>query len=153
MCLQALIENATLEQYGDRIKRADHQARLSDHQQKLCSKILEVLRQEDLTPTRIQDLPELLSIETNDFKEAFDLLLESGAIVRITKELAYASANLDSFKERLVNYLKEHESIDTAGLKVLTGASRKWTIPLGEYCDTIRLTVRVGEGRRLRDSR
>jgi len=118
----------------------------------MCSSLLRLLTQGGLTPIRLQDLPEELGLGLNEFKEALDLLLESGSIVRINKELAYASSNLNEFQARLVDYLGEHESIDTAGLKKLTGASRKWTIPLGEYFDTIRLTVRVGEGRRLRDS-
>ena len=91
-----------------------------------------------------------LDLEANDFREALELLLEAGDVIRVNKELVYASANLEAFKVRLVEYLKTNETIDTAGLKALTGASRKWTIPLGEYFDTIRLTVRVGEGRRLR---
>ena len=103
-----------------------------------------------MTPIRLQDLPEALDLETHDFREALELLLEAGDVIRVNKELVYASANLEAFKVRLVEYLTTNETIDTAGLKALTGASRKWTIPLGEYFDTIRLTVRVGEGRRLR---
>tara|TARA_Y100001954_G_C15794795_1_gene597046 strand:+ start:48 stop:1388 length:1341 start_codon:yes stop_codon:yes gene_type:complete len=150
LCIQELIAEKTLVQEGDRIRRADHRAERSSKQETMCAELLALLKEGDLTPIRLQDLPEALDLEVNDFREALELLLEAGDVIRVNKELVYASANLEAFKVRLVEYLSTNETIDTAGLKALTGASRKWTIPLGEYFDTIRLTVRVGEGRRLR---
>ena len=60
------------------------------------------------------------------------------------------SAHIDALKARLKVYFQANELMDTATFKEITGASRKWTIPLGEYFDRIHLTVRVGNDRRLR---
>ena len=53
-------------------------------------------------------------------------------------------------RERLVAYLKEKGKITTQDFKALTGVSRKYTIPLAEYFDAIKVTVRVGDERILR---
>jgi len=50
-----------------------------------------------------------------------------------------------------VTYLKKHGAITVLEFKDLTQTSRKFTIPLLEYFDTTRTTVRVGETRRLRE--
>ena len=36
------------------------------------------------------------------------------------------------------------------GFKTLTGASRKWAIPLAEYFDQKKITLRIGDVRKLR---
>jgi selenocysteine-specific elongation factor len=54
-------------------------------------------------------------------------------------------------KADLVDFLKKHGEITVVQFKDLTNTSRKFTIPLLEYFDTNRVTVRVGEARRLRE--
>ena len=47
--------------------------------------------------------------------------------------------------------LREKKEIGPADFKDLFGVSRKYAIPLMEYFDTQRVTVRVGERRVLRE--
>ena len=48
-------------------------------------------------------------------------------------------------------FLREHQAITPQEIKDLLGISRKYAIPLLEWLDTQRLTVRVGDKRVLRD--
>jgi selenocysteine-specific elongation factor len=150
-CLDDLSKEGSIEQDGERVRLKGFTPTRSAKQTAHCEKILSLLTQGGLTPSRTQDLPEELGMEQGAIKEAMELLIESEEVIRVTKELTYASAPLKAFEKLLIDYLKTNQSIDTAALKELTGASRKWTIPLGEYFDTIRLTVRVGDRRQLRE--
>ena len=47
-------------------------------------------------------------------------------------------------------FLKEHQKITTQEFKELVAATRKYTIPLGEYFDQEKVTLRVGDLRRKR---
>ena len=47
-------------------------------------------------------------------------------------------------------FVKSPIEIDTTAFKDLVGATRKWVIPLAEWFDKERVTIRVGEKRRLR---
>jgi len=49
-----------------------------------------------------------------------------------------------------VAHLKEKKEIGPADVKDLLGVSRKYAIPLMEYLDSLRVTVRQGERRVLR---
>ena len=53
-------------------------------------------------------------------------------------------------QEALVGYLKANKEIGPSGIKDLLGVSRKYAIPLLEYFDAQRVTVRQGEHRVLR---
>ena len=52
---------------------------------------------------------------------------------------------------RVVAFLREHQAITPQEIKDLLGISRKYAIPLLEWLDTQRLTIRVGDKRVLRD--
>ena len=60
---------------------------------------------------------------------------------------------LETLKEGLIAYLKKNGEISTTEFKDLTQASRKYTIPLMEYCDQSKITIRVGDKRMLRDKK
>jgi selenocysteine-specific elongation factor len=55
-----------------------------------------------------------------------------------------------SCSRKLLAFLASHGTIDAQQWKDLTGASRKYTIPLAEYFDAEKLTLRVGDVRRKR---
>jgi selenocysteine-specific elongation factor len=57
---------------------------------------------------------------------------------------------LHELRGELIALLKEKGRISTQDFKALTNASRKYTIPLAEYFDAIKVTVRVGDDRVLR---
>ncbi|MBW1940768.1 MAG: SelB C-terminal domain-containing protein [Deltaproteobacteria bacterium] len=53
-------------------------------------------------------------------------------------------------KSNLVNFIISHGEITTPQFKEMTGASRKYVIPLIEYFDSKNVTIRVGDIRKLR---
>jgi selenocysteine-specific elongation factor len=50
-------------------------------------------------------------------------------------------------------HFASHAELDTPAYKALIGTSRRTAVPLMELFDAERLTVRVGEVRRLRSAR
>ena len=61
-----------------------------------------------------------------------------------------AAPSVTALRAKLVAFLDEHKTIDAQQWKDLTGASRKFTIPLAEYFDAEKVTLRVGDVRRKR---
>ena len=78
-----------------------------------------------------------------------DLLVRGGSLVRM-KDLVFHAPAVDALREKLVAHLKAHAQITPQEWKELVGASRKFTIPLAEHFDAEKLTMRVGEVRKLR---
>jgi selenocysteine-specific elongation factor len=71
-------------------------------------------------------------------------------VVKVKADLYYAAEPITSIREKLVSYLKEKMEITPGDFRELTGLSRKFMIPLLEYFDQEKLTIRVGEKRVLR---
>jgi selenocysteine-specific elongation factor len=72
-------------------------------------------------------------------------------LLRVKESLYFHAAALRTVQEQLVALLRQKKEIGPADFKDLFGVSRKYAIPLMEYFDAQRVTVRVGERRVLRD--
>jgi len=134
----------------DRYALMGFESFLSPHQAQACDRLREALQAGELSPPRLVDLPEITQLSPDALDEAIKLLVDAEEVVRISRELVYDAAILADLRERLVAHLKIHTTIDPTTFKSMTGASRKWSIPLFEHFDRERLTVRVGDLRRLR---
>ena len=73
-------------------------------------------------------------------------------LVRVKESLFYHAEALRSVQEQLVALLRQKREIGPADFKDLFGVSRKYAIPLMEYFDAQRVTMRVGERRVLREA-
>lgn len=106
-------------------------------------------RQEELAPLLQQQSPRLPSLQTEEIKRLVEPLVRRGDVVRL-KDLLFHRSVIDDLRERLVAFLKEHREVSPSQFKDLVGQSRKYSIPLAEYFDAQRLTLRIGDQRRLR---
>jgi selenocysteine-specific elongation factor len=77
-------------------------------------------------------------------------MVDEGALVRLKNKHLFHREALQDAQERLVSYLEEHEQVSPAQFRDLLGVTRKVAIPLLEYFDAQRLTLRVGDNRVLR---
>ena len=82
---------------------------------------------------------------------SLQLLTKENVLVKVKEDLYFHQEAMARLKAQLVKFLKENGEITVLQFKDLTQTSRKFTIPLLEYFDTTRTTVRVGEARRLRE--
>lgn len=75
--------------------------------------------------------------------------LNSGELIKITDEFWFARAPIDN----LISALRDHadrtedRTIDVAKFKEIACVSRKYAIPLLEFFDRERITVRKGDKR------
>ena len=69
----------------------------------------------------------------------------------IKEEFYFHSDAIDSLKAKLIAYLKENKEMTISQFKEITESSRKYSTPLIEYFDKVRVTIRVGDKRILRE--
>jgi selenocysteine-specific elongation factor len=89
-------------------------------------------------------------VDAKTAKEVLELLIGEGSLTKVKEDLYYARQAIENLKNELVAYLLENGEISTPQFKDMTGASRKYVIPLIEYFDATNLTIRVGDIRQLR---
>ncbi len=98
-----------------------------------------------------RDIAANLGGSPKQHQEVLEWMLAKGILIKTKDDIYFHAATLTEFQRRLVAWLKEHGEITTTQFKEMTQASRKYTIPLLEYFDAQKLTIRVGEVRKLRD--
>jgi selenocysteine-specific elongation factor len=148
--LGRLGERGALVTEGDHVRRTTHAAAAKGPGSDLKDGVAAALRAGGLTPPWVADLPALVKAGAADVAAVLKLLAAEGRVVRTTPELYFDAGTVAALRDRLVTFLRDRREITTQEFKELVGASRKYTIPLAEYFDRERVTLRVGEVRVLR---
>lgn len=148
-----LREEGEIELDRDRIRRVDHRVRLTDEDEEMRRRILEALEQSGTMPPTVKDLEGKTGCGEARLRTLLEYLAEREELVKVAEDLFYPVPVLEDLKGRLVRHLQEKGEIQASDFKALSQTTRKYTIPLLEYFDRIRLTLRVGDQRVLREKK
>jgi selenocysteine-specific elongation factor len=154
LLLETLAQEGAHEITEQHVRAKSFVPSLSAAQDSLRNILLKQYRSAGLQPQSTGDVIAEVSTSENarkhDVKEILDLMIAEGSIVRVQETLLFATEHVNAMEKNVVSYLKEHGEITTPKLKELTGTSRKFTVPLGEYLDAKRVTIRIDDVRKLR---
>ncbi len=151
LLIQDLTKSNTVVQEKEVIRLSGHRVALEADQKDVRHRIEQAYLQSGLQPPYFRDLVASLGQNSTHVKEVLMHMLTEGTIVKVKEDLYFHSRVIDDLKDRLVSYLKANKEITTPQFKEMTGVSRKYTIPLIEYFDATKATIRVGDIRRLRE--
>ncbi len=148
--LEALVGGREAELAGDRLRLPGRERALSPAARSERAQLAATVASANLAPPTVAELALRLSVPAARVIELLSVAQAEGDLVKVSEELYFGRAPLEALKERLVAELKAQGSLSTQGFKDLVGQSRKYVIPLSEYFDRERVTLRVGERRVLR---
>ncbi|HTP51349.1 MAG TPA: selenocysteine-specific translation elongation factor [Anaeromyxobacteraceae bacterium] len=148
--LSQLAEKGELVADGDLVRRKGYAAAASGGGSALKESVRAILSGGGLTPPWVHEIPDLARATGEDVAAVLKLLAAEGAAVRVSPDLYYDAAAVAGLRERLVAHLRARKEITTPEFKDLVGATRKHVIPLAEYFDRERVTLRIGDKRVLR---
>jgi selenocysteine-specific elongation factor len=134
----------------DQVRLASHAIRLSSEQQRVVTGLDEDFLRAAAAPPSPEEALARHGVKGTDRHELFQLLVAEGRLVRVKESLYFHADALGAIQTKLVACLKERRDIGPADVKDLLGVTRKYAIPLMEYFDAQRITVRQGERRVLR---
>lgn len=105
-----------------------------------------------LTPPTVREVQERFAKYPAPLvREVLDLLVREQVLVKISEDLYFQGVAIMRLQEQLIAFIKKEGEIDAPRFKNLTGLTRKFSIPLLEYFDRIKVTIRVGDRRLLRE--
>jgi selenocysteine-specific elongation factor len=134
----------------DKVWLASHAVRLSPEQQRVIDTVEGEFSRAEAAPPSPEDALGRAGVRGDEEHELFQVLVQSGKLVRVKESLFFHAQALDSIQTKLVGLLRERKEIGPSDIKDLLGISRKYAIPLLEFFDQRRVTARVGERRILR---
>jgi selenocysteine-specific elongation factor len=151
--LRHLAEQNMLAQEMEWVRLMTHKVDLTRDEEAIREKIEKAFREGGLQPPFFKDVAEKLPGTPRQHQDVLQWMISKGIIAKTKEDLYFHTSALNDLQERLVAFLKEHGEISTPQFKEMTGASRKYTIPLLEYFDMQKVTIRIGDMRRLRESK
>jgi selenocysteine-specific elongation factor len=147
--LNELIQSKEVVMEKDKLRLASHQIASAD-EKGLMKRAGEAVRAGDLQPPSSKELADQWSTSEQEVQAILEHLVHEGVLVKVKGGMYFHRDSIERLKESLIQYLKEHREITTPEFKEMTGVSRKYAIPLIEFFDQCRLTLRLGDKRVLR---
>ncbi|WP_419784872.1 selenocysteine-specific translation elongation factor [Pseudodesulfovibrio sp.] len=148
--LERLVKKGDVVSEQEILRLKDHKVSLASDQAKVRETVLAAYAGGGGTPPNLKDVLEPLGMDFKQAAPVFKLLQDQGELVRIKDDMYYHAAALSDIKERMLAFFAENEAMTAPDFKEITGLSRKYLIPVLEYFDKEKITVRVGDARHLR---
>ncbi len=151
IAILALTSDSGVERQGDLYFLPDKRPRSVELTTPLAQSLEEAVRRSGLAAPSLTELANAggREVERRLFERTVEGLVREGRIIKI-KEMYFDPASVGALKDQLTAYLVRKGEITVPEFKEMTGLSRKHVIPLIEYFDLIKWTLRVGEKRILR---
>jgi selenocysteine-specific elongation factor len=135
----------------DLVRLTTHKVTLAQDQEDVSRRLEDLYRKGHFSPPTFKEATEAAKIAADKTKQLLQVLVNQGRLIRVKEDLYFHQAAIEALKAALIDFLKQNREITVNQFKDLTQTSRKFSIPLLEYFDSTRTTVRVGETRRLRE--
>jgi selenocysteine-specific elongation factor len=145
-----MVKDKNVIQEENVVRSATHTVALGADQSDVREKILNAYQESGLTPPYFKELGKTLDIDPKRAKDVLMLLVKEGLVVKVKDDLYFYAESVNNLKDELKSFLSENGEITTPQFKDMTGASRKYVIPLLEYFDSTNVTIRIGDNRKLR---
>jgi len=135
----------------ENIRMSTHRVDLKGDMEDLRSGMVSLYKDGGLAPPTIKEVSEQFSAQKSQAAKILNVMLREGVLVKISEDIYYHREIIDNLREEYKRMLIKEGKATPASFKELTGLSRKYIIPLMEYFDMTKLTIRAGEHRILRE--
>jgi selenocysteine-specific elongation factor len=127
------------------IRLAEHQINLQEDLAELREDLNRLYLESGLTPPTMREVMERFASKKETARKVMDVMLREGILVKISEDLYFHRDSLQNLRENYKNLLIKEGKATPSNFRELTGLSRKFIIPLMEYFDLTKLTIRAGE--------
>lgn len=128
-----------------------HRVQLEGEMGDLREKLDGLYRECGLAPPTIREVMERFPDRKKEIVNLIQVMTREGDLFRISEDLNFHKDALARLREDYRQFLVKEGRATPASFKEMTGLTRKFIIPLMEYFDMTKLTVRTGEHRILRE--
>ena len=150
LIIERMIKENHIKQNGELVHLHDHQVVLAVDTTAISNKISSIYQKSGLTPPYFKDICRSLKLETVRARDILGLLVKQGHIIKAKEDLYFNTDVIKNLQIKLIEFLKKNGEITPPEFKKMTGLSRKYLIPLLEYYDSVHVTIRIGDSRKLR---
>jgi selenocysteine-specific elongation factor len=147
LAITSLMQAKQLERNGTFLAQAGWNARLDDRDQRLCDKIATKLQEARWAPPDAKELAEAMGEPLTRVSAMMRLLTERGLLVRLDDRISMHRDAVEAGKQTALGLFASAPMFSTMDFRDALGVSRKYAVPLVDYLDKIRFTVRSANNR------
>ncbi|MDL5049778.1 selenocysteine-specific translation elongation factor [Oscillatoria amoena NRMC-F 0135] len=132
---------------GEFLRLASHQVKMKGQNEEAAQRMEKAFRDAGLAVPSLEEVLASTGLPLAQAKAVLSVLQRQGLLIRVGPDLIFHRASLDSLRKMFQE--KKGQNFSVPQFKEWTGVSRKYAIPLLEFCDRMRLTRRVGDQRQI----
>lgn len=130
------------------LRLRDFKVSLSATDEGIKGKILTTFQGEGFQMPFKSELSQKLSFSEKEINDILKLMTKEGALIRINDSLYMTAKQYDKMISLLRGFFSRKNEMTVAEFRDLLGTTRKYALPLLEYLDSSKITLRVGDIRK-----
>ena len=142
--IKRLVALQLLSETGSSVAKPGHEIHFDNDQQTQVQILMRKFAQNPYAP------PSVKECKAEVGEEIFNALIELNQLISVSSEVVFRKQDYDSMARRIKEMLEVKRQISLAEVRDLFNTSRKYVQALLEHLDTIGVTVRDGDYRKLR---
>ncbi len=144
---ESLCRAKQLEAQGAVLARAGWSARISNRDQQLTEQVADAFAAAGSAGPTAAELSATLRQPLQGIEKSMQLLVEKGVLVKLDSKTFIHRQALESARQVVLGLFKRRPVFSTMDFRDALGVSRKFAVPLLDYLDKMRFTVRTGHDR------
>jgi selenocysteine-specific elongation factor len=134
---------------GDRLLLQGGVESLPETDRRLMEQILDLYQKTGFQSPRPDEVAGTLQSPADRTDRLFEFLCQNGRLVRVNKNVVFTADCLRQAQSLVVQTIREKGLLDSADFKYHIGSTRKYALAILDYLDARKVTVRVGNDRKL----
>jgi selenocysteine-specific elongation factor len=145
--LITLVNDVVMEKEIVRLKTFS--AVLSQEEETLKVKVLELLQKGGFQPSFKEEISQSLKLDQKHLSDILKLMVKEGNLVRINESMYLTTSVYNDMINALKNFFSKKPEMTVAEFRDILKTTRKYALPILEYLDSNKVTLRVGDVRKL----
>ena len=151
--LEQIYKKGLIQTSEDGLCLKDHTINLKSHEKDLKETLYEEFTKNPLNPPLVKELIENTKSSQKDILNVLTLLVQEKKLIKIIEGMYFLHTEIQNILNNILAFYKENETLTPSDFKNLSGGlTRKYSIPVLEYFDKEKITIRIGDGRKLRNT-
>ena len=131
------------------VRLATHSMVLSASDETLKIKILELLENSGFQPPTKEELSQSFELDQKHLSDILRLMAKEGSLMRINDSMYVTASTYNKIIENLKDFFRRKPEMTVAEFRDILSTTRKYALPFLEYLDSHKITLRVGDVRKL----
>jgi selenocysteine-specific elongation factor len=132
----------------DLMRLSSFKVSLSEVDKGIEAKILNMLEQAGFQPPLKEEIAKTLNLQQKQLDDILKLMIKQGSLVRVNETMYITKDVYEKIINAIKDFFSKKKEMTAAEFRDILNTSRKYAIPILEYLDTQRITMRVGDARK-----